>query len=82
MKPNGKPTWKVEKKSGPDMGSYNVIEAVMKVTKKSSPGWGMGNSKRVFFTEEAIKSKKSFPSVGAYDTNDSKIHKRLQAKRH
>lgn len=63
------------------MGSYNASEAVNKNMKASSPGWGMGSSKRVFFTETAAKAKKIVPSPGEYNTNQDIIHKRITTRR-
>ena len=64
------------------MGSYNLSENVMRATKRSSPGWGMGSSKRVFYTEMMAKAKKMVPSPGTYDSNVNGIHRRLVTKRH
>ena len=76
--------WRVIKKDGPDPQSYPMKEnAIVTLTKKTSPKWKQGKGKRRFFTEEAERLNQHSPGAGNYNTIDyNKIHRRLTSKRH
>lgn len=69
-------SWKIEKKDGPDPGTYTNDKSKDFVSKKSS-GFGFSKGKRNFYTTEASKKAAESPGAGQYTVNDSKIHKKV-----